>query len=166
MKHILAKHDGEARIVGDAKWVPFPASGGDVHQACFWHYQFATRPETRRYLYWRSQDSRSQDSPVSDEEIEWILNIEGNETALMKFCYGGWRFKEGNFITLAELFSRGMKTCSCFDMYRTYLSLPIFIHKKVHSFSQSEGANKRRNAKKLHHQESGRWGLPSRPGWS
>ena len=30
MKHILHKHDGEARLVGDAQWEPFSAYGEDV----------------------------------------------------------------------------------------------------------------------------------------
>ena len=49
VKHILTKHGGEARLVGEATWVPFPASGGQVsvRNARFWHCQFATHAEVR-----------------------------------------------------------------------------------------------------------------------
>ena len=64
VKHILTKHDGEARLVVDDGWIPFPVSDGglypgvktSIRQACFWHYQFATSPEVRRWLYDRSQE--------------------------------------------------------------------------------------------------------------
>ena len=42
LKHILTKHDGEAKLAFAGGWKPFFA---DVHKACFWQYQFATHPE-------------------------------------------------------------------------------------------------------------------------
>ena len=65
VKHILTKHDGEARLVGDDDgWIPFPVSDGGFHpgvktsirQAVFWHYQFATDPQVRFFLHQRSQE--------------------------------------------------------------------------------------------------------------
>ena len=65
VKHILTKHDGEARLVGDDDgWIPFPVSDGglypgvetSIRQAVFWHYQFATDPQVRFFLHQRSQE--------------------------------------------------------------------------------------------------------------
>ena len=39
IKHILTLHDGEVRLVGEDRWDPYPASGGDIAKACFWPYQ-------------------------------------------------------------------------------------------------------------------------------
>jgi len=77
--------DGEARLLGDWKWVPvsFPASGGSVLWACFWHYQFATTRQTRAYLYNRNQEYW-RDNDLRDDEIDWIMKEEGNETTLLK----------------------------------------------------------------------------------
>ena len=35
IKHILTLHDGEVRLVGEDRWDPYPASGGDIAKACF-----------------------------------------------------------------------------------------------------------------------------------
>ena len=73
-----------------------------------------------------------------------------------------WLIRSGNYITLAELFRFGCKVCSCFDLYRAYVALPIFISKRYHSVSHTGPAQKRRNAKQLRFQENGKWGLPRR----
>ena len=77
VKHIVNKHDGEARFVGDAGWEPFPASGGDddvhVYKPCFWHYQFATTRETRGWLYERSQEDGC-DADLTDYYINWVAS--------------------------------------------------------------------------------------------
>ena len=52
VQHILDSHDGEARLVGDTGWNRLPAE--QASKACFWHYQFAKKAETRRWLYERS----------------------------------------------------------------------------------------------------------------
>ena len=172
VKHIVNKHDGEARFVGDAGWEPFPASGGDddvhVYKPCFWHYQFATTQETRGWLYERSQEEDWCDADLPDRHINWVArrSEEQNQTTLMKWsdtpAPGGWNIRTGNYITLAELFYYGgyVSNCTCLDLYRLYLSLPIFIHKRAHSTSNTAEATRRRNAKALHYQECGRWGLP------
>ena len=69
IKHILAKHDGEVRLVGESDWMPFPASGGHMRQACFWHYQFAGAREIRQYLYDRSEERWYRDD-LSDDEVD------------------------------------------------------------------------------------------------
>ena len=87
---------------------------------------------------------------------------ENNETLLMKYCpaTGGrpasWQIRQGNYITLGELFVFGARRCSCWDLYRTYTSLDIFIRKIV---SGSEEAVCLSNAKRNPHFETGKFGL-------
>ena len=38
IKHICTLHDGEVRVVGEERWLPFPAYG-EIHKACYWHFQ-------------------------------------------------------------------------------------------------------------------------------
>ena len=60
-------------------------------------------------------------------------------------CKGCFLIKAGRCITLAELFWNGMDVATCYGLYRLYLSLPPFIHKRCHSESHSEGATLVRN---------------------
>ena len=41
-----------------------------------------------------------------------------------------WQIRQGNMITLAELFSFGAYRCTCWDLYRTYRSLEVFMDPK------------------------------------
>ncbi len=170
---IFAEQDtGRARVAARWRGFPyiFPASGGDdvhVYKACFWHYQFATTPKTRGWLYERAQEDWC-DADLTDRHINWVASQseEQNQTTLMKWsdtpAPGGWKIRTGNYVTLAELFYFGcfISNCTCFELYRLYLSLPIFIHKRAHSTSHTAEAQRRRNAKTLHYQEYGTWGLP------
>ena len=108
VKHILTKHDGEARLVHDIdKWEPFQASGGNVYNARFWHYQFVSTAVTRRYLWNRSQEKWGEDD-MTASDIEWILKQENNTTKLLMYipASGGyndrWMIKTGNYITLGS----------------------------------------------------------------
>jgi len=74
VKHLLAKHDGEARQVGEATWGLVPASGGSVRQARFWHYQFTTQSEVRKYLWGRSREDWCDDD-ITEYEMYWILKM-------------------------------------------------------------------------------------------
>ena len=98
---------------------------------------------------------------LSPTQVQWIMDVEGDETLLMKKVKGtaGYMIRQGNYITLAELFLFGAWRCSCWDLYRTYLSLKIFIRKKPHSQSTTEPARLRQNAKKKRHEDTGNWGL-------
>ena len=49
IKHLLHKHDGEARLVRD-DWKPWPGDRPSPYAASFWHHQYATVPETRNWL--------------------------------------------------------------------------------------------------------------------
>ena len=71
-----------------------------------------------------------------------------------------WLIRQGQYITLGELFVLGAHRCSCWDLYRIYTSLDLFIRKKVHSVSGSEEAVCLSNAKRSQHFETGKWGQP------
>ena len=66
-----------------------------------------------------------------------------------------WRLREST--------SWRTTTTSCHSLYQMYLRLPVFVTKRAHSESQSADAIANRNARHLHHAETGRWGLPDRP---
>ena len=85
---------------------------------------------------------------------------EGNEELPFDKKVYAFALKKGNYITSVEMLHFGGPTCSCFDIYRLYVSLPTFICKRYHSVSNSGGATKRRNARSLRFQESGQRGLP------
>ena len=40
LHHMIDKHQGELRIVGQFRWRKFSATHGPIHSACFWRYQF------------------------------------------------------------------------------------------------------------------------------
>ena len=164
IKHILTKHEGEAKLAFDHGWGPFHE---DYRKPVFWHYQFARNLEVRRWLYNRSQEEWC-DNDLTDRELRWMLEKEENETHLLQYTPrrsasgGSWYIKTGQFITLAEMFDVGQHLASCCDLYRAYLYMPTFIEKRYHSRSNSAGAQERNNAKQLRHAEVGRWGLPPR----
>ena len=171
LKHILTKHDGEVRLVADdQQWEVLPASGGSPYQACYWHYQFCSEGVTRDWLYQRSLE-KSWNRDLTFRDVQWLLTKQNNQTSVLKYIPpvsggtplgGTWLIRRGNAITLSEIFEFGSLRCSCFDLYRTYTSLPIFIYKRHHTVSHSATAQTRRNAKLLHYKEHGNYGLPSR----
>ena len=94
------------------------------------------------------------------------MTKDGGETGLMRrdpASGGNWQIRHGQFITLAELFWFGKDLCSCYDIYRAYLSLPVWIQKRKHPASQNAPGTMRRNAKAFHYQETGMYGLPTAP---
>ena len=174
VKHILNKHDGEARQFGEASWVEVspPASGGEwLHRARFWHYQFATEAETPTWLLHGSLTPAEAVKDLTQAAIDWIMSTEGDNTTLLKRtpdpASGGfrWSIKKGYFITLAELFSFGQEIITCYHLYDMCMSWLMYLYRRGHSVSQSEQAQKRRNAKTLRHLETGRWGLPKERRW-
>ena len=68
-----------------------------------------------KYLYERSRETWAEDD-LSDRDINWIMEMEGNETNLLAWRYdndvggkqspasgGLWYVKRGNIVVLAEL---------------------------------------------------------------
>ena len=94
------------------------------------------------------------------------MRVEQNQTRLIMRVPAiggqpaGWKIRQGNYITLGELFLFGSLKCSCWDMYRTYMSLDIVVTRKPHSISNSPNAILRQNAKRKRHDQTGRWALP------
>ena len=87
------------------------------------------------------------------------------ESLFIKYCpaNGGKSprslIRQGQCITLGELFVFGASRCSCWDLYRTYLSLEICIHRTPHSTSGTEEPLIRQNAKRKWFQDTGKYGL-------
>ena len=126
--------------------------------------------KTREWAFWNhgagQRNRKWKDGFLTQGEVQWIMDEEDNETPLMKYCpaTGGksprWLIRQGHYITLGELFVLGAHRCSCWDLYRIYTSLDLFIRKKVHSVSGSEEAVCLSNAKRRQHFETGKWGQP------
>ena len=169
VKHLLNWHDGEVRFVGEPWWETVEMTR-DLYHSRYWHAQTMRHERTGDWCFHNHGGGRKKDDPRKDkfltwDEVRWIFETEHNENLLMKYCpaTGGrpasWQIRQGNYITLGELFVFGAQRCSCWDLYRTYTALEIFIRKKPHSLSNSEGAIFRANAKLSKFEKSGRWGL-------
>ena len=98
------------------------------------------------------------------------MEKEGNVTTLLMRdpnpASGGpadWYIRRGNFIPLAEIFWKGIDLASAFDTYMLYTSLPVFTNRRMHIMSHTGGATRRRNARALQYQETGKWGFPPAP---
>ena len=163
--------ESEVRLVGESWWAPLvPDSRAwfSLHDPSLWHHQTMRTQETRAWLYWRSKDPMRKDRDLSQRDGNWLLDWEDNETTVLKFvpASGGrpreWRIRHGNYIPLGELLLFGKGLCTCWDMYRTYNSLDIFINRRAHPLSNSEAGILRQNAKRWRFEQVGRWGLPCR----
>ena len=179
LTHLMNRHNGEVRFVGDAQWEEvevetLPSWCGcqcTVYHSRFWHDQTLRTKETRQWS-WKTFGAgtgrcHQKERDLTQAEVDRILKEHGNETNLIKYCpaSGGspakWFIRAGQYITLGELFVFGHARCSCWDLYRLYTSLPIFIKTKYHSSSSYPNAIFRHNAKRKRHVECGTWGLPS-----
>ena len=173
VKHLLNYHDGESREVYHRGWTKLP-EGTDILDHAFWDYQYAKTYRVRSFLY-----DRDPNAQLSGNDIRWIMREEDNETRILRWvpppasgpASGGissrpnineWDFyiRQGNYITLAELFNYGQYVLSCYHLYLMYINMPIYIHKRCHSVSTSENAIYRENAKSLRKVEHGTFQLP------
>ena len=173
VKHLLNKHEGEMRLVGVDSWVDLSGTGRDrrhiVYHSRFFHSQTMRTEEMRNFCFWNhgagAKDPRFKDTYLPEETVENIMRVEQNQTRLIMRAPAtggqpaGWKIRQGNYITLGELFLFGVCKCSCWDMYRTYMSLEIVVTNKPHSTSNSPNAILRQNAKKRSHDKTGRWSL-------
>ena len=92
--------------------------------------------------------------------LEFFPAAGGDVDPHAEFSAGTFYLKRGHFVTLAEMFRFACKNCTAYDIYRTYVHLPIFIHRRSHSVSQSPQGQFRQNAKALRHAVLGYWSLP------
>jgi len=176
VKHLLDMHDGEVRFVGEPAWieVPYTIAGGwgrcSLFHSRFWHPQTMKTDSARQWCLKHhgalQRDPEMKEVVLKPEEWQHLLQEEDNETLLLKHIPATsgkparWFIRSGNYITLGELFVFGFDKCSCWDLYRTYTSLEVFIARKNNSVSTTENGILRHNAKRLRHAECGRWGLP------
>ena len=154
-KNVLQLQDGEARLLR-SEWAPFETETHDgddevspLHPR-FWHHQFAmgwrTREQLRRDEAFATPGQRHH---MPECEVLQILARDKETGALMLDCASGqWQIRQGNFITLSEAFWFGKELCSCYDIYRWYLTLPVWIQKRVHSMSTNPEGLERRVAKR------------------
>ena len=145
-KAILNLHDGEAKVAFDSGYVPFP-DDVDIHEPCFWQYQYAKTREVRDWQYRR----RSDELVLSGEDILWMLKKEQNETTILRWVPrtpasggdrledGDWEIRTGKYVTLAELFFFGAKEVTAFHLYNMYLNLDHYIHNRKRSSGDRKG---------------------------
>ena len=180
VKHLLNMHDGEVRFVGEPTWSEVPctiACGPNprwgtcsLFHSRFWHPQTMKTDSARQWCLKHhgalQRDPEMKEVVLKPEEWQHLLQEEDNETLLLKHIPATsgkparWFIRSGNYITLGELFVFGFHKCSCWDLYRTYTSLEVFVARKNHSVSNTENGIRRRNAKRLRKAWCGRWGLP------
>ena len=131
LKHLFAKHDGEARLVGGATWTPLRE---DVRNPKFWSCHFARTAETRQWLAHHCREDPAQ--WLTWEEVQWLLDEHDGQTLLIRrdtCCDGGARFyfRTGIVVSLPEMMFHGLACkCTCFDVYKLYVDLPIVVHKR------------------------------------
>ena len=142
------------------------------------------KSKASRDWLWAREVRKNHDN-LTDDEINWILDKEGdNETLLLKWRpatesqqplarrrpqqrqlrEGKWYIRDGNYITLAELFWLGSDCTTCWHLYKHYLQLDMYIHRRSHSMSQTELAKERDNARHLMKEEHGIFALPAKGG--
>ena len=139
LRHLFTKHDGEARLLGATSWTPMDT---DVRHPKFWSYQFARSPEMRRWLYYRNKNKSLRTQWLEYSDVNWVLDQEGEDRTLLirrvRAASGATALFEiitgGRVVTLAQMMCYGLnEKCTCFDVYSSYMDLPIVIHKRVHS---------------------------------
>ena len=126
----------------------------------------ATRQWIQRYHGANEMNEQLKTPWLSEDAVQWILKQEGYQTHLIKCIPANgdrrarWQIRQGNYITLGELFVYGAYRCTCWDLYRTYRSLDVFIHRKPNPTSNSEEGIFRQNAKRRRLQQTGKYDLP------
>ena len=185
VKHIVAQHAGEARMVGDCWWEDLVemtpqwdkdgirvSDGLEIaRKPCFWHHQLMTTTETRSWMAERQGEGNQGEQDLTDSDIEWLMSKQEvpDETAILRRQESAvlgatgakqytWHLRRGNYIVLAELFNYGKYRLSCHDLYNSYMNLPLWIRRKIHGVSNTAHATYKRNSAGLRHRETGHWG--------
>ena len=111
----------------------------DVRHPKFWSYQFARTSEMRRWLYRRTENPDKCSKWLRIGEVHWVLDEEEDQTLLIRrvrvAASSAARFevRTGRVATLAEVMFHGLQQrCTCYDVYKLYMALPIVIHKRAH----------------------------------
>ena len=134
LKHLFAKHGGEARLVGGATWTPLRE---DVRNPKFWSCHFARTAETRQWLAHHCREDPAQ--WLTWEEVQWLLDEHEGQTLLIRrdtCCDGGARFyfRTGSVVSLPEMMFYGLACkCTCFDVYKLYVSFEIIVRRRDRS---------------------------------
>ena len=133
LKHLFAKHNGEARLIGDFSWIRMRE---DVCNPEFWSYQFARTENTRAWLASR----KDPDERMLLKNVHWILDESDGRTLLIRRGHADgvaqFYIRSGTVVTLPEMMFWGEGLCTCYDVYKLYVDLPIVIKKREHSGTQ------------------------------
>ena len=131
VQHLFSKHNGEARLIGETSWTRLE---GDVRDPQFWSYQFATTEATRRFLASTDPERR-----LTWDDVHCILDQDDGRTLLIKRVRAAsgapascqFFKKSGRVVTLPEMTYLGvLHKCTCFDIYKLYMDLPVFCHRR------------------------------------
>ena len=131
LQHLFSKHNGEARLIGETSWTRLE---GDVRDPQFWSYQFATTEATRRFLASTDPERR-----LTWDDVDCILDQDDGRTLLIKRVRAApgapascqFFKRSGRVVTLPEMTYLGvLHKCTCFDIYKLYMDLPVFCHKR------------------------------------
>ena len=117
-------------MIGETSWTRLE---GDVRDPQFWSYQFATTENTRRFLARRDPERR-----LTEEDVHWILDQDDGRTLLIKRVRAApgapapcqFFKRSGRVVTLPEMTYLGVHLCTCFDIYKLYMDLPVFCHRR------------------------------------
>ena len=115
------------------------------------------RPPSRALVVSVREDRRLAalaflEGPPPDEwltmaEVNWVLDQRGGQTLLIRRAGAAsgaptWRapkfeIRSGTVVALAEMFYYGSEElCTAYDIYKLYMDLPIFIHKRQRCVSR------------------------------
>ena len=93
-----------------------------------------SREWLRQQDEWYKHDALVPRNRMLEHEVRDILERD-TETGVLRLdpaSGGKWQIRKGNFVTLSEAFWFGKDLCSCYDIYRWYLTLPVWIQKRHH----------------------------------
>ena len=79
--HEARRGGGEARLIGGTSWTPMMTT--HVCNPKFWSYQFASTPETRKWLY-RKNPKNKLINWLSIDEVHEVLDQGEGQTLLIR----------------------------------------------------------------------------------
>ena len=137
LRHLFTKHDGEARLIGGTSWTPMMTT--HVCNPKFWSYQFARTGETRKWQYRKKPDNKLING-LRIGEVHWVLDQGEGQTLLIRRVPAAaasgaalFEVRTGRVATLAQMMFHGLnERCTCYDVYKFYMALPIVVHKRHH----------------------------------
>ena len=89
-----------------------------------------TQP-AREWTWRKDGDPARKEVPLAREEVDWILDVEGGNTNLIRRRGNRFQIRTGRCVTLAEMLYLGVAVRStAYDVYKAHLNMPIFLHRQ------------------------------------